>query len=248
MNDILAKLLSWRWGPGGKLGLGAFLGLVVIVLPSLICIGLDLLKITRQVEPPHFMGDFVPTHHEVCAPATEFLQAIDRDTVELNELGWPAWPAGNDLVVVDCGTPHPPAPEGYARWHLCTDLRKEGDKALPGCQSKPGEEDPPGGLARARIVDGKIVAVDMYVNDDIEVPKNIVLMHEQLHGRGLLIDEEEDAKTKYVEGAHTEKPGHVMTEKPSGLGMKWLDRRPGGDWPYGSAEEGTEASEEPSNE
>lgn len=248
MNDILAKLFSWRWGPGGKLSLGAFLGLVVIVIPSLICIGLDLLKVTRQVEPPHFMADFVPTHHEVCAPAAELLQQIDKDTVELNELGWPAWPAGNDLVVVDCGVPHKPAAAGYARWHLCTDMREEDGETMAGCRPKPGDDNPPGGIARAHVVDGQIVAVDMYVNSDFEVPKGIVVMHEQLHGRGLLIDKKEDAKTKYVEGAHTEKPGHVMTEHPTGKGMKWLDRRPGGDWPYGSAEEGTEASEEPSSE
>ncbi len=248
MSNILTKLLSWRWGPGAKLGLGAFLGLVVIVIPSLVCIGLDLLKITRQVEPPHFMGDFVPTHHQICAPAADLLEQIDKDTVELNELGWPAWPAGDDLVVVDCGEPHKPAAEGHARWHLCTDLRQEGDNVVPGCSSKPGEETPAGGIARANVVDGQIVAVDMYVHSDFQVPKGIVVMHEQLHGRGLLIDDKADAKTKHVEGAHTEKPGHVMTEHPTGKGMKWLDRRPGGDWPYGHEGEVTEASEESSSE
>jgi len=243
--DITTKLLSWRWGPSGKLGLGAFLGLVVIVLPSVICMGLDMLKVTRQVEPPYFFGDFVPTHHQVCASAEEFRVQINKDTLELNELGWPAWPAEDELVVVDCGTSHLPAPVGHARWHLCTDLREEGGEVGPGCTAKSKDEAPPGGIARAQIVDGKIVAVDMYISGDAAVPKDIVVIHEELHGRGLLIEDEDDEKTKYVEGAHTEKPGHVMTESPSGKGMKWLDRRPGGDWPYGSAEEDIKEGPDP---
>ena len=230
---MLSKLFSWRWGPGGRLRLGAFLGLVVIVIPSLIFIGLDLIGVLRQVEPPPFSGDFVPSSHEVCSTAVDLVDQINKDTVEINELGWPAWPAGDEIKVIDCGSPHSSAPLGVARWHMCGDLRKDGDEIVPTCTSDGSSAEITGGMTYYRFnAGGNILSADMYVQKN--PPMGMVVKHEQLHARGFIVSAEDDAKTRYVTGAHTEKPGHILNES-GGYGMKWLDRREGGDWPYGEA-------------
>lgn len=210
--------VDWRYG---KIGVGALFGILLVAV-SLTMILLDLLRITRQVTPPPFLGDFIPSVQQVCTEIMDGRAGVERSNDQFDALGWPEWP---DPEVVSCDATHRPAPSGAVRWHSCDSLRRVDNELSPPCPHE-GR-----GAVHARLGDGgEVVAVDIYVRD--VSPKHCAWAHEEGHARGFLVTPDEDDQTPYVSGAHTEKPGHLMGES-CGYGLKWLDRRSGGDWPYG---------------
>ncbi len=215
-------LLDWRWGPDDKLGLGATLGLLLVVV-SLLFIALDLTGVTRQVEPPPFLKDFVPDRLEVCTnfPASDPL-AISWAEESFVELGWPAWPKPESIT---CNYEHEQAPRGVVRWHSCDSiLVLNGELESPCPVTERGR---PNGRTWAQSEDGVVIAVDIYVQGDA---LKCTVAHEMGHARGLLLGGELESP-RGVTGAHTDSEGHLMSEF-CGSSWRWLDRTPDGDWPY----------------
>lgn len=213
----LHEWLSWRQG---QLGCAAVAGLLFIVAPSLICIGLDLAGITRQVQPPPFYGDFVPQTQEVCLDLPGGSVAVAKSNKEFHDRRWPRWPAPEGL---DCEGQYDRAPAGTVRWHSCDGFLQPNGELTSPC--------PPdrAGATYAWLDDaGEVEAVDIYVRAG---GPSCSWPHEEAHARGFLATPEEDEATKYVDGAHTEKPDHLLGESCGGE-WKWLDRRKDGDWPY----------------
>ena len=204
-----------------KVGIGVIFGIVLVTV-SLIMIGLDMAKVTRQVQPPPFLADFVPEAQEVCVGLS--LGSVEQSNELFHSLDWPEWPEARR---VECAPVHLPAGPGTVRWHSCQSLRSTQGNVSPPC---------PSGKVRGATYaqtnsKGEVVAADIYLWPS--APNSCRWSHEEAHARGFLVDPDEDAETKYVQGAHTEKPGHLLGEQ-CGYGLKWLDRSPLGDWPYRS--------------
>lgn len=212
----MRKLIDAR---PNEIGLGAVFGILLVIV-IVLAIALDMMKVTRQVEPPPFLDDYVPIQQEVCIGLE--LAAVKQSNELFHSLGWPWWP---EAVQVDCMPVHRPAEPGVVRWHSCQSLR-----VVEGKNSPPCPPDNVRGATYAQTNDsGAVIAVDIYV-----WPAPITSCrwpHEEAHARGFLVTEEEDEATQYVKGAHTEKPGHLLGET-CGFGLKWLDRNLDGDWPY----------------
>lgn len=201
---------------------GAILG-IMMVSAILILIGLnELTSLFRDPEPPPFVGDFVPDKHEVCSAFPVPSEGIKEAENTMRGLGWPEWPRN---VLVDCENEHRQAPDGVARWHDCDSLRSVNGRLISPCSNG----DVLGRTYARHGEDGNVIAVDFYISYEA---RDCTILHEMLHGKGHTILPEDDAKTKFVKGGHTEKPGHVLSDEGCGFGMMWLDRNEGGDWPY----------------
>lgn len=212
------NVLDLQWGPGGRLGLGAAAGLVMVAF-MVVAIVLDLGGAFRPARPPPYIGaDTEISVHEVCEDLSAGSVAVSMAAAKWARLGWPELPAP---VLRPCGAVHEPAAPGVLRWRRCDTLRMVDGEATPPC---------PGGTRRggtyAQVIGGRVIAADVYIRAGAPA---CTLTHELGHVLGLLVSPEVDAATPYVEGAHTERPGHVMGI-PCGDGWSWLDRRPGGDW------------------
>ena len=205
-----------------EIGLGAILGIMLVIL-SVVFISLDLFGVTRQVEPPPFLGDYVPLEQQVCDGLD--VRAVQQSNELFHSLDWPWWPAPASH---DCTPVHRPADPGVVRWHSCQSLRDVGGVVSPPC--------PPDNVRGATYAQtngvGDVIAVDIYL---WPAPATSCRWpHEEAHARGFLVLPKDDDETKYVKGAHTEKPGHLLGEQ-CGFGLKWLDRSIIGDWPYKEA-------------
>lgn len=194
-----------------------------LVFVSLVLIALDVAGTTRQVEPPPFLGDFVPAKQQVCKDIPGGYDAVSETNKAFHSLGWPEWP---EPELVECDHTHDQAPDGVVRWHSCASLLFIKGFVYPPC--------PLGGKRGATYAqlgrDGKIVAVDIYTND--APSRSCVWAHEQAHARGILLGTDPVYKTPHIRGAHTEKVDHLMGVS-CGPDWTWMDRRPNGDWPYG---------------
>jgi hypothetical protein len=204
---------------------GSIAGLI-LVFCCVVTILLDIAGVTRQVEPPPFYEDFVPEKHEVCDGLPGGLARVIEADAFWSNLGWPEWPVPRGVACSADGR-HLPAPEGTVRWHSCDSLRLVEGTLTPPCSTGTGGQVP--GVTKVQLNEAlEVIAVDIYLRTTGSRYRH---RHEAGHARGFIIPPAEDVATPYVQGAHTEKPGHVMHEA-AGTGAKWLDRRPDGDWPY----------------
>ena len=201
---------------------GTILG-TMMVSAILILIGLnELTSMFRDPEPPPFIGDFVPERHEICSTFPVPSEATGDAEDTLRVLGWPKWPRP---ILVDCENEHRQAPDGVARWHDCDSMRSINGRLVSPCSNG----DAVGRTYARHGEGGDTIAVDFYISADAS---GCTILHEMLHGRGHTILPEEDAKTRFVSGGHTEKPRHILSDDGCGFGMMWMDRTDGGDWPY----------------
>jgi hypothetical protein len=221
---MIKKIGEWRWGPNNKLGIGAACG-IVMVIAMVILIALDLTQVTRQVQPPPFLSDWKPEQQPVCTSFKLDLEQIEKSQVKFKEYGWAEWPTPTKAK---CLNEDEAAPDGEVRWHSCTTMRKDPMTSMlkPSC---PLSEDgkPRKGYTWTRIRNGKIVAADIYINEDLA--DKCTVAHELAHARGFISINEDD--NRHIDGAHTEKPNHLLSEN-CGDSWQWLDRTEGGDWPY----------------
>lgn len=226
--------LSWRWGPGGKLGLGAALGLALVSV-ALVLIACDLASGGRDYDPPAWYGgpDLEVEHHQVCADPTGRpvvdLELVRRHAAVWDGLCWPRWPEPQVMPPGACDGQQ--APPGTVRWHSCDELQEVDGVLVPPCVLF----DEPGVIRRAvtwsNFVGSAIASADIYVQTRGVPLDDCVYAHEAGHARGLIGSLGQDG--------HSDDPRSLMfTSCPSDYTVEWLDRCDGGDWrPTGEEED-----------
>jgi hypothetical protein len=214
----MTSLLSWRWGPGGRFGIGAAFGIWLSVV-MVVLIAWDLSRGPHGGHrPPQWYGgsDFVPARQEVC-PGVEIAK-VQQHMAVWESLCWPAWPEPERVDASRCDGRV--APAGVVRWHTCDEPRVGGGKLTPPCTDSAGH--PRRGATWATLDEEELVSADVYVQLGTE---RCVYAHEGGHARGILDP---------VNGeSHTTLSRSLMSERcPDEYSTVWLDRCDGGDWPW----------------
>ncbi len=202
---------------------------ILLVTVSLTAITLDLLDMyigdvpaIEQPEPAAFLADWIPTSISVCSSAPTTLTEVNESIELFNTLGWPIWPTANERLI-ECSSL--PAPTGSVRIHSCNDLRLEDGLLIPPCEPN-GDTTIPAAVTYVQLSVGDtgfpiyITSADIYLSKNLDVR---FLEHEMGHARGLI--------TPGAYESHSTDEDNLMAIHP-GTSLKWLDRRPNGDWPW----------------
>lgn len=204
---------------------------------GLLAIGAYILLFGDGHEPPLFLGE------DTKAEQVILCQSANADVLTLEEVqeGFAPW-------AKDCWPSIPPldsvleghrcegwASDGEVRFHSCREQTPNG--AFP-CETRDGDDPSTpttSGRTLSRIVNGRIVASDIYLEPRIN-RKPRTVEHELGHYLGLTIDQRdvESGKMKLTSfGSHTSAATNLMSAKGDGRDRRWLNRCEGGDWPYG---------------
>lgn len=197
-------IVGWRWGPGGRYGLGTACGIAMCTI-AVVLIAVDLAGLIRSEPLPHSLGGVTaPKAVQVCQGTPGGVEAVRGAENEWTAHGWPELPAAE---VVECSRVHEGAPDGVIRWRSCDSLRRFSENEWGGpCPANTR------GATYARIVGDTVIAADVYIEEDFA---ECTHAHEGGHVRGFVRADGESAHSLLFE--------HLMAS-PCGHIWKGLDR------------------------